>query len=79
MFDLSKLTEGIEFDDPNRRELLCERLINEIKKMSGKELSCFLTSYEIDLIVPGAVIIFKIPFTLDFLQTFFRECKRNAE
>ena len=79
MFDLSRLTEGIEFDDPNRRELLCERLRDEMKEMSGKELACFLSYYGVDLVSPGVVITFKIPFTSDFLQTFFRECKREDE
>ena len=76
-FDLYGLTEGIAPDDPQRREKLCERFIEVIKKMSGTELSSFLTSYDVDLVVPGIVIEFKVPLTSEFLTTFFRECKRD--
>ena len=44
MFDFYGLTEGIAANDPQRRLKLCERLIAEIKMMSGTELSSFLTS-----------------------------------
>ena len=78
-FDLYGLTEGIAPDDPQRREKLCERFIEVIKKMSGTELSSFLTSYDVDLVVPGIVIEFKVPLTSEFLKTFFRECKRDIK
>lgn len=78
-FDLYGLTEGISPDDPQRRVKLCERFIEEIKKMSGTELSSFLTSYNVDLVVPGIVIEFKVPLTSEFLTTFFRECKRDVK
>ena len=79
MFDLYGLTEGIAPDDPQRRVKLCERFIEEIKQMSGTELSSFLTSYDVDLAVPGIVIEFKVPLTSEFLETFFRECKRDIK
>ncbi len=79
MFDFYGLTEGIAANDPQRRLKLCERLIAEIKKMSGTELSSFLTSYDIDLVVPGVVITFKIPLTSEFLTSFFRDCKGEAK
>lgn len=78
-FDLYGLTEGIAPDDPQRRVKLCERFIEVIKKMSGTELSSFLTSYDVDLVVPGIVIEFKVPLTSEFLKTFFRECKRDIK